>query len=70
MKTYNQNSMKSLEQLQPYFSNEPGLAYIDKIEFPNNSTYRGQIKFVDATTRKRLESSDDNSSMKSAFGAI
>jgi hypothetical protein len=29
------------------------------------------MKFIDATTRKRLESSDDNnSSMKSAFGAI
>ena len=61
--------MKSLEQLKEYFSNEPGLLYVDKLEMRNNSFYRGQVKIIDQATRRRLESSEDNSSVRS-FGAI
>ena len=47
MRNYNQIVMKSYEQMLPKFSNEPGLHYIDRFEFCNNSTYRGQIMKID-----------------------
>lgn len=70
MRTQNQLNIKTFEQLIPKFSNEPGLQYVDRLEFPNNSVYRGQIKIVDEATRKRLESNEDNSNSFNSKGAI
>ena len=54
MRVYNQIQMKTYEQLLPRFSNEPGLEYADKFIYPNNSTYRGQMKKVDEKDRAKL----------------
>lgn len=70
MRTYNSLQMKSLEQIKDYFSNEPGLLYMDKLEMRQNSVYRGQVKMIDQATRRRLESSEDNNSSVRSFGAI
>ncbi len=35
----------------PKFSSEPGLEYADSFLYPNNSTYRGQMKKLDEIER-------------------
>ena len=69
MKNYNQIQMKTYEQLLPKFQNEPGLEYVDKFVYPNNSIYRGQMKKVDEALRQKMVS-DNNSSKHSAGGTL
>ena len=46
--------MKSYEQLLPKFLSEPGLEYVDKFVYQNNSVYRGQMKKVDEQVKEKL----------------
>ena len=69
MRTYNQIQMKTYEQMLPQFSNEPGLEYVDKFEYSNQSVYRGQMKKVDESVRAKLMSSE-NQSQNSGRGAL
>ena len=62
--------MKTYEQLLPKFQNEPGLEYVDKFVYPNNSIYRGQMKKVDEGVRQKLRENDNNSSKHSAGGTL
>ena len=43
--------MKSYDLLLPSFKNEPGLEYVDRFVYQNNSVYRGQMKKVDEDSR-------------------
>ena len=51
--------MKTYEQLNGKFLNEPGLTYRDMFVYPNNSIYRGQMKKKDETNRHLV---NDNAS--------
>ncbi len=51
--------MKTFEQLASKFSDEPGLEYVDQLVYPNNSTYRGQMKKIDENTRQKLQAIND-----------
>ena len=66
--------MKSYEHLLPRFSNEPGLEYVDKFAYQNNSVYRGQMKKVDEVLKQKLinmqSTNSDNASSHHSKGAL
>jgi len=70
MRNYNQIQMKSYEQLLPKFANEPGLEYVDKFVYQNNSVYRGQMKKVDEQVKQRLLAMQSDTMSTNSKGAL